>query len=98
MFVRVAQFTFRAGTEENGLSLLREDIAFIAKSPGCKRAYLATPIHGPSFMVYSEWDSEADIERFEGAMRMNPGASSTFFGLMPLLQGPAHIARYEVVP
>ena len=95
--MRVAQFTFRAGSEEKGLALLREHAAFVAKSPGCMRAYLATPIHGPSFMVYGEWDNEADIDRFEGTMRMNPEASSTFFGLMPLLQSPAHIARYEVI-
>lgn len=98
MFVRVAQFAFRAGNEEKGLALLRQHVAFIAGSQGCARAFLGSPIHGPSYVVYSEWDAEADIERFEGAMRMNPGASSTFFGLMPLLQGPAHIARYEVLP
>ena len=97
MFVRVEQFAFKAGAEEKGIPMLREHAAFIAKSPGCTRGYLASPIHGTSFMVYSEWASEMDLERMEAALRSNPAASGSFFGLMGLLRSPPHVARFEVL-
>ncbi len=97
MFVRLEQFALKPGTEERGLPAIREHAAFIARSPGCRRAYVATPIHGTSVLVYSEWDSEADLDRLETSLRMNPAASGSFFSLLPLLQTPPHLARFQVV-
>ena len=97
MYVRIEQFTFRPGAEEKGIPLLREHAGFIAKSTGCGRGYLASPIHGTSFMVYSEWESELDLDRMEATLRSNPAASGTFFGLMGLLKSPPHVARFEVL-
>ena len=97
MFVRIEQFAFKPGNEERGLALLREHAAFIAKSPGCGRAYLGSPIHGPAFILYSEWGTETDLERLEATLRMDPAASGAFFGLMGLVKSPPHVARFEVL-
>ena len=97
MYVRTVQFALKVGAEEKGLALLREHAEFVARFPGCGRAYLAAPIHGMSHMIYSEWDSEADIERLEGALRVDPGASGAFFGLLALVQKPPYVARFEVL-
>ena len=98
MFVRIEQFAFKPGAEARGLPLLREHVAFSARSPGCARAYVGSPIHGPAHLVYSEWTTEADLDRFEATLRMNPAASGAFFGLMGLVQSPPHVARFEVLP
>ncbi len=97
MFVRLEQFAFKPGTEEKGLPLLREHARFIAGSPGCARGYLASPIHGTSFIVYSEWASEIDLDRMEATLRSNPAASEAFFALMGLLRSPPHVARFQVL-
>ena len=97
MYVRTVQFALKAGAEEKGLALLRDHAGFVARFPGCERGYLAAPIHGTSHMVYSEWDSEADIELLEGALRVDPAASGAFFGLLALVQKPPHVARFEVL-
>lgn len=97
MFVRLEQFAFKPGTEEKGVPLLREHARFIAGSPGCARGYLASPIHGTSYMVYSEWASEIDLDRMEATLRSNPAASEAFFGLMGLLRSPPHVARFQVL-
>jgi quinol monooxygenase YgiN len=97
VFVRLEQFALKPGGEEKGLPLLREHAAFIAKAPGCWRAYLATPIHGPAHLVYSEWESEVDLDRLEATLRSNPAASGSFFGLMGLVRSPPHVARFEVM-
>ena len=95
MFVRIEQFAFKPGSEEKGIPLLREHAGFIAKAPGCRRGYLASPIHGTSYMVYSEWASEMDLDRLEATLRSNPAASGSFFGLMSLLRSPPHVARFQ---
>ena len=97
VFVRIEQFSFKPGTEEKGIPLLREHAAFIAQSRGCARGYLASPIHGTSFLVYSEWGSEIDLDRMEATLRSNPAASGAFFGLMGLLRSPPHVARFQVL-
>jgi len=97
VFARIEQFAFKPGTEEKGVPLLREHARFIGASPGCARGYLASPIHGTSFMVYSEWDSEIDLDRMEATLRSNPAASGSFFGLMGLLRSPPHVARFQVL-
>ena len=97
VFVRIEQFAFKSGSEEKGMTLLRDHAAFIAKAPGCGRAYLGSPIHGPAFVVYSEWESEVDLDGLEATLRMNPTASGSFFGLMGLVKSPPHVARFEVV-
>lgn len=96
MIVRIAQFAFKPGTEEQGVVLLRDHVAFLARSPGCRRAFLAAPIHGTAHLVYGEWESESEVDSVEAALRSNPEASSSFFGLMGMLQSPPHIARFEV--
>ena len=95
MIVRIAQFAPKPGQEETVLQMLRSHIAFLAGSPGCRRAHLGTPIHGQHLLLYSEWNSEADVERLEGSLRSNPQASSVFFGLLGRLSTPPLIARYE---
>ncbi len=97
MYVRTVQFSMKPGAEEKALALLREHTDCIARSPGCGRAYMAVPIHGTSHMVYSEWDSEADIERLEGVLRSDPAASAAFFALLGLVQRPPHVARFHVL-
>jgi quinol monooxygenase YgiN len=97
VFARIEQFTFKPGMEEKGAPLLREHARFIARSPGCINGYLASPIHGTSFMVYSEWASEIDLDRMEATLRSNPAASGSFFGLMGLLRSPPHVGRYQVL-
>ena len=97
VFVRIEQFAFKPGNEEKGLPLLRDHEAFIAAFPGCGRAYLASPIHGPTHLVYSEWASEVDLDRLEATLRMNPTASGAFFGLMGLVKSPPHVARFEAL-
>lgn len=97
MFIRIEQFAFKPGTEEKGIPLLREHAAFLARSPGCTRGYLASPIHGTNYVVYSEWPSEADLERMEAALRSNPAASGSFFALIGLLRSPPHVARFEIL-
>ena len=98
MFVRIEQFAFKPGAEVNGVSLLLEHGAFIRKSTGCVRAYVASPIHSHAHIVYSEWESESDVDRFEATLRMNPAASGSFFGLIGLVRSPPHVARFEVLP
>jgi len=97
VFVRIEQFAFKPGSEEKGIPLLRDHTEFIAKAQGCKRAYLASPIHGPAHLVYSEWESEIDIDRLEANLRSNPTASGSFFGLMGLVRSPPHVARFQVI-
>ncbi len=97
VFVRTVEFTLKPGTEEKALALLREHTQFIAGFPGCVRAYVATPIHGTSHLVHSEWSAEIDIDRLEGALRSDPTASSPFFGLMSMLRVPPHVARFQVL-
>ena len=98
MFVRIEQFAFKPGAEVNGVPLLREHGAFIRKSQGCLRAYVASPIHSHAHIVYSEWESESDVDRFEATLRMNPAASGSFFALIGLVRSPPHVARFEVLP
>ncbi|TLZ71899.1 MAG: hypothetical protein E6K10_03780 [Methanobacteriota archaeon] len=98
MFVRIEQFAIKSGAEEKGRLLLRDHAAFLAAAPGCGRAYVAAPVHGPSHIVYSEWRAENDLERLEATLRMNPAASGAFFGLMAIVQTPPHVARFEVLP
>jgi quinol monooxygenase YgiN len=97
VFVRVEQFTLKPGAEEKAIPLLREHARFIAGSPGCARGYLASPIHGTSYMVYGEWASEIHLDRMEATLRSNPAASEAFFGLMGLLRSPPHVARFQVL-
>ncbi|TLZ54253.1 MAG: hypothetical protein E6K17_08300 [Methanobacteriota archaeon] len=97
VFVRIEQFAIKPGAEEKAIPLLREHAEFIAKAPGCRRAYLASPIHGPAHLVYTEWESEVDIERLEASLRSNPAASGSFFGLMGLVRSPPHVARFQVL-
>ncbi len=97
MIVRLEQFALKPGAEERGLPAIHEHAAFIGKAAGCLRAYVATPIHGTTVLVYSEWDGEADLDRMEAALRMNPAASGAFFDLLPLLQSPPHLSRFQVV-
>ncbi len=98
MHVRIEQFAFKAGMEARGVVLLRDHTEFIAKADGCLRAYVAAPVHGLTHLVYSEWETEADLDRLEATLRMNPTASSAFFGLMGIVQSPPHVARFEVRP
>jgi len=97
VFVRIEQFALKPGSEDRGIPLLREHAEFITRSQGCRRAHLASPIHGPTHLVYSEWDSEVDIERLEANLRSNPAASGTFFGLMGMVRSPPHVARFQVL-
>jgi len=97
VFVRIEQFALKPGGEDKGIPLLREHAEFIRRAPGCRRVYLASPIHGPAHVVYSEWESEVDIERLEANLRSNPAASGSFFGLMGLVRSPPHVARFEVL-
>ena len=96
MIVRIAQFAPKPGQEETVLQMLRSHLVVIAGSPGCRRAYLGTPIHGQHMLLYSEWSSEVDLERLEGTLRSNLQATSDFFGLLGRLSGPPLIARYDV--
>ncbi len=96
MIVRIAQFAPKAGHEEAVLATLRAHVAFAGAFPKCRRAYLGTPIHGRHVLVYSEWDNEADVDRFEAALRTDPGASSDFFSLLAKLGAPPPIARFAV--
>ena len=97
MFVRLEQFALKPGAEERGLPAIREHAAFIARAAGCRRAYVATPIHGTAILVYSEWDAESDLNRMEATFRMDPNASGSFFSLLSLLQSPPHLSRFQTV-
>lgn len=97
MIVRTAQYQPKSGLEEAVLASLRSHVGFTRGFPGCRRAYLGTPIHGRFFLVHSEWDREDDVERFEAAVRTDPRASSDFFSLLAKLAAPPAIARYTVL-
>lgn len=97
MIVRLAQFTPKAGREESVLQTVRAHLAFTAGFPGCRRAYLGTPIHGQQLLVYSEWSGIGDVDRFDAAVRTDPRASSDFFSLLSSLAAPPHVSRFEVV-
>src|SRR2546425_11647752 len=90
VFVRIEQFAIKPGAEEKAIPLLREHAEFIAKAPGCRRAYLASPIHGPAHLVYREWETEGDIGRLEASLPRHPGGSRSLFGLHGLGRPPAH--------
>ncbi len=98
MHVRIEQFAFKAGMEAKGVVLLRDHLEFLAKVHGCLRAYVAAPVHGPTHIVYSEWETEADLDRLEATLRKNPATSSAFFGLMGIVHSPPHVARFEALP
>jgi len=97
VFIRLEQFAFKPGTEEKGIPLLRAHAELVARALGCKRAYLASPIHGPAHLVYSEWETEGDIDRLEANLRSDPAASGSFFGLMGLVRSPPYVARFQVL-
>ena len=96
MIVQLAQFAPKQGEEESVRQTLRTQLAFVAGYPGCHRAYMATPIHGQRYLLYSEWVSEDDLDRHEAALRSDPQASGEFFGLLGRLSSPPLMARYEI--
>lgn len=96
MIVRLAQFVPKPGQEESVVAVLRSQLPFIAGFPGCRRAYMATPIHGQGYLLYSEWISEDDVDRLEAALRSDPQASEGFFGLLGRLSTPPLIARFDI--
>ncbi len=96
MIVRIAEFGPKPGQEEAVLQMIRSHLGFIAKFPGYQRAYVGTPIHGQRYLLYSEWNSEDDLDRFEAALRSDPQASGLFFGLLGRLTSPPSIARYDI--
>jgi len=96
MIVRTARFAIKTGLEDSTVPLLQSQLRFIESFPGCRRAYLGTPIHGKDFLLYSEWDTRDDVERLDAALRGDSNSSRDFFALLGRLAAPPHIAQYEL--
>lgn len=98
LIARVAQFAPKPGEEDHVLLALQSHRDYLAAFGGCRRAYLGTPIHGRQILVYSEWESETDVERLEAALRGDLRVSSDLFGLLGRLSTPMTIGLFAVLP
>lgn len=97
MMLRFSRFRFRAGSEAEGLQVLRRHAKAIAAAAGCEGAWLAQGQHpSTEFVVVALFRDETSLRSFEARLRSDPDLGGDQFAAMRLTTQPPELIQYEV--
>lgn len=97
MMLRFSRFRFKAGSEGEGLEILRRHVKAIAAADGCESAWLGRGQHPTTeCVVVALFRDEDALRRFEGRVRSDPSLGGDLFAAMRLTTQPSEIIDYEV--